>query len=1205
MPDFGLSRQQAQQLVDGLWLASARASSPTAAVSDTSPPPAAGELERAPEQLKLGEQLLHSVGCLACHSWHDIGSESLWGGGPLERIGTKRTAEFLNAWLTSPTQVRPESRMPTVDLTAEERSALITFMTYDHDQTDRSSEPLEHPSSPASMAIDQAAALIQRTGCGECHQLPVAIVENMPADIRPPASARRPIRHHALSDLDRHRSCLGAPAPLRGRPGYRLPDQVSRDIVAYLLMATQDHPLEWSAPLGTEHLLLQQHCLACHPRGLGSGIAETAEHVHQRFPMLGESLAALVPPSLNRIGDKLHAEVLAGQISGDQPPLRPWLSVRMPRYQLDDHQLRQLIDGLIERDRPPELPASLQQLMTGQSKPPSDQPPLDLDATAVRSLGGRLVTSGGLGCASCHSIGPVAAPPAPIGARGPNLARLDRRVRREWFDRWVANPLRMVPRVEMPSITTAVPGLLDEQLDQQLDVIWQALALPDFSPPRPNPVRQLRRSGYADDRQASLVIQDLLRADQRRWTKPLLIGLPNRHNLVFDVQSASLDGWWLGDTVNQYTEGKNWYWEAAGSNLWSTEPPQPQLRLAAPVDGAGEGRPLLPIPQGQFIAQLDGWEHDRATAGVRFWYRLLFEDRRLPATGSATVRVTETWEPVWEADNGLTIAPKSGWRRRLQVEGVPDGWQPELRRLPRPPQPLVDAADQRLEHLSGVDPDSWVALDMETSETVLIYSTSVLNDRFPITNRPPTVRPQTPLTVVPGFNGYELPLPPEIMPTGMSWQNENTLLVTDLKGSIWQVDWPSSPGGAAHAVEVADQLSTPFGIAAYRDYLDVSTKSGLLRLRRSTPGPRYDRVEVVADGWGHTDDYHDWAVGLVQRDGGEYFLALSCQQDRRSPAEAYLRGHVVRLIPRAASKELPRQFQVESYTRGHRFPIGIASHPDLGIFVTDNQGHYKPFNELNRLEAGQHYGFINALQRGEPQPDRQSAAVHIPHPWTRSVNGISFLRSPVDPSLNERHFGPLEGHLIGCEYDTRRLIRMTLQQVDGLWQGAAYPFSLPPPPDALGLRGPITCSVSPQGDLVIGNLRETGWGTGTNDGALVRLRLASDQLPAGILEMRVVHDGFLLHLNGPIDPKRAVDPQRFRLDSYTREATPQYGGADQQRRQETIAGIGYEADRQLVHVRVERLRPGFVYELSLESLAPEGEPFFPAEAHYTLHAIPR
>ena len=58
------------------------------------------------------------------------------------------------------------------------------------------------------------------------------------------------------------------------------------------------------------------------------------------------------------------------------------------------------------------------------------------------------------------------------------------------------------------------------------------------------------------------------------------------------------------------------------------------------------------------------------------------------------------------------------------------------------------------------------------------------------------------------------------------------------------------------------------------------------------------------------------------------------------------------------------------------------------------------------------------------------------------MNGICFLDTPLALQAHGDHFGPFEGHLVGCEYDTRRLIRMSLQRVDGWIQGAAYPLSL-------------------------------------------------------------------------------------------------------------------------------------------------------------------
>lgn len=56
-------------------------------------------------------------------------------------------------------------------------------------------------------------------------------------------------------------------------------------------------------------------------------------------------------------------------------------------------------------------------------------------------------------------------------------------MRPEWFSRWVRNPAQIVPRMEMPAIQTAVKGVLNNSLDQQLAALWTTLNTPDFRPP--------------------------------------------------------------------------------------------------------------------------------------------------------------------------------------------------------------------------------------------------------------------------------------------------------------------------------------------------------------------------------------------------------------------------------------------------------------------------------------------------------------------------------------------------------------------------------------------------------------------------------------------------------------------------------------------------------------------------------------------------
>ncbi len=83
-------------------------------------------------------------------------------------------------------------------------------------------------------------------------------------------------------------------------------------------------------------------------------------------------------------------------------------------------------------------------------------------------------------------------------------------------------------------------------------------------------------------------------------------------------------------------------------------------------------------------------------------------------------------------------------------------------------------------------------------------------------------------------------------------------------------------------------------------------------------------MKTIADGWGYTADYHDWAVGLERDRQGNYFIALPCQQDDRSPSAARLRGRFQRLIPQSPTSDDPRAYRLETVAAGQRFPMGLA-----------------------------------------------------------------------------------------------------------------------------------------------------------------------------------------------------------------------------------------------------------------------------------------
>lgn len=1165
MPAMGLTDTQAEAIAD--WIAARESNKP----GESRPAPAAvpGGRNRPAINAKAGEQLFLTLGCLACHTWRDLGGSGWPGGGDLTHIGDKRPPRFFVDWLADPSPLNRDHRMPVFMLSDAERSSLALFLA---EQKTADSNP---QFNPAAEPRPDGRKLVEQFRCAACHRLPEA------------AEHTRVARLDSRSDWEQ--SCIGRPDAKKHRPGYGLSESDARAVRLYFASRRPVPDGQAIRPDGRA-LLAEHNCLACHVRD-GTGetfplrpplLAEKLTAVAANFPDLAPLVPAMTPPSLNSVGDKLTDQALADAIARKGDAHRPYLNVRMPRFALSEDELRAIVQELVATDRAPERPS-----------PAGINPAARQNQYTV--AGGRLVSSDGFGCTSCHQVGSVIPSQAQVNARGPDLALLGGRIRHSWFDRFVRNPARIVPRMEMPSVQIPVTGVLGEKLDDQLAAVWHVLNRPGFEPPLPNPVRTLRHSGARPDAEP-LLVTDVLNHGPNVFLKPFLIGFGNRHNVLLDLENARLALWSIGDTARQRTKGKTWYWEQAGTPVFDPKIPGSDLTLVA------DGKELAPQSLGQFVTESDRWLTSGGT--LELDYRLFFTLPGAPerAPKSVTAHVRRKF-----------AALSGGFSQEVAVASVPPGVQLRLHVIdPKTAERAQLSADGRTIHIGDAftstitlsePPDGRFSADRSgvtfgpdatgNGRVVLHYQSQVPVDRF--SELPPTAARQVEaVSVAPGFTGERLPLAAEIMPSGFAWRPDGQLIFCTLKGQVFAVN-----DRDASLSLLADGLPTPYGVNTGPDYVDVSAKYAVLRIRGK-------QTETVASGWGYTADYHDWAVGLPRNDRGEYFLGIPCQQDRRSAAAARYHGNVLRLVPKPPTADDPRLFALEPISAGHRFPMGLALDRHGELFVTDNQGNYNPFNELNHVRPGVHFGFINLLDRGKPAPPLTPPAVDIPHPWTRSVNGICFLDTP--PELRARAgrdaFGPLEGHLIGCEYDTRRLVRMSLQRVGDTYQGAAYPLSVPPDDPRGGFLGPIVCAVSPRGELYVGSIRDSGWGAGNNVGEIVRVRVEPDRLPCGIAEVRAAADGFTIDFFRPVDRQRAASVENYTIQSYRRESTPAYGGPDKDRRTEQVTAVAVSGDARRVTLKLAELRPGFVYEFRLKNLGTT-ELFHPAEAHYTLRVVPK
>ena len=588
-----------------------------------------------------------------------------------------------------------------------------------------------------------------------------------------------------------------------------------------------------------------------------------------------------------------------------------------------------------------------------------------------------------------------------LNARGSSLSQVGRRVRREWFDRWVRNPARIVPKMEMPAVQQSIRGVLAGDLDAQLTAVWRVLNREEFTPPSPSALRVVRRANLPELAEPAAVLTDVIEVDAQPFVKPLVVGLDNRHNVLVDLATGRLAAWWIGDAARQNTRGKSWYWESGVPQLLAVDNSD---ELPADLSLVLGDETLSPRLAGQFVTELDAWEH--VDGGVRFSYRLHYRVDEQPLTAHVTQELTS-----------LAAAPgeRTGFRRRVTVEAAAGDARWQLLALPGA---VAASDDGRTATVQGPHGSVRVSLDENSpgrfgdasrgaivafagttggpATCTLQYRSDARPDVFnplPVLDRRVE---RAELEVVPGFAAVRLPITDQPMPTGLCWRPDGTLVVSSLEGRVWLGHDSDNDGLVDELAPFSDDLAAPYGVAAVGpDAIDVINKYGLLRLTDADHDGRAERTELLASGWGHTRDYHDWAVGLPRDAAGDYYVSLPCQQDNRSEAAAVHRGRVIKLVPRQPTDDDPRRFAIEELSGGHRFPQGIALSPDEHLFVTDNQGNYTPFNELNHIVPGARYGFINRLesQRGLNPPFRP-AAVNIPHPWTRSVNGICFLVTP-------------------------------------------------------------------------------------------------------------------------------------------------------------------------------------------------------------------
>lgn len=1184
MPQFGL---KPQEIADVTAFLTSKSLQPALDKLPNPDKKRTNELDRAD-----GLVLLKSTGCLACHVWQEVGQHGEFGGADLSAIGSKRSTEWFFTWLSDPEKLNPAHRMPVFRLSPLERRQLALALS----SLQSSAVEKEGDLELFRGQTRRGQELLSDARCLACHNLPGVdkpVLKSIPA-------LTQPVR-------DWQASCLSeTPDRTSWRPSFRFRDVAEvTSLKAYVTSLSKPRLVPTLVDRGRA-VIEAKNCLACHPRGTSKGLATITKSILATEPSLAAFAPTLVAPNLTAIGDKLLDEALQQSIAGEQTVRKPWLKVRMPKFKHSDSDRSAIASYFVTHDRIPERNASGQVLTTALSE---KLPPVD-DQTLL--LGQTLVGPRGFGCIACHQMGSYLPKNVAIGTRGSDLLTLRSRLREPFFHRWVHAPIRVVPGMEMPSYgTRPIKGVLGDDPQQQIATLWRTLNDARFQ--APTDIGSVEQLVFVEANQPARVIRDVFTNPEINGggyiSRSFAVGFENQHNLLFDLDSLTVRGWTFGDLARQRTVGKSWYWDLAGSAIVPQFLRESDYFLVDQI--VPDAQPVPPTKANGTVGRLVSYRPYQQ--GIEFVFDLNFTLNGIPNT----VRVMEQLLPRRPTD---PKSQRAGVDRRVTVHQIPTGFglmiaRPKLNGLNASwlGQPTIQRVDETnarwrdlpptmsLNHSAAREVSAVATIDGSATAT-LIYEATLQAPSLAVVGKPTLVGQAQRIESMPGFDGVQLPLPTSIMPTAMTVLNDGTLAIASLKGHVY-LTRDANKDGLPDALQLFEEgLAAPYGLIeelnakdAARDEsstprLLVAHKPEVLRLRDTDGDGRVDERTVFATGWGYNDNYHDWTCGIIRDSRGDLFVGTGSDysQPGRPKDVSRWRGKVLKIAPNG---------EVTPFAHAFRYPTGLAIDARDRIFVSDNQGEQNCFNEINHIRENGRYGVESLHERQPPVDPGQPPAIQVPHPWTRSVNGLVILPSNLD--------GPAAawaGQGVGCEYNTRFLVRFTYQEVDGVMQGAIFPFSKPNYADVeKSFLGPLSIAVSSRGEIYVGSIHDSGWLGGLNVGSIVKLTAKS--IPPGLKDIRASNDGFELSFFLPVDAALATKAEHYSLSGYTRVWQGTYETPDSGRYQPTIQSVTVSPDQRTARLKVDRLKTGFVYEFNCPKVFGTEEAW-PTSGSYTLHRQP-
>jgi hypothetical protein len=208
-----------------------------------------------------------------------------------------------------------------------------------------------------------------------------------------------------------------------------------------------------------------------------------------------------------------------------------------------------------------------------------------------------------------------------------------------------------------------------------------------------------------------------------------------------------------------------------------------------------------------------------------------------------------------------------------------------------------------------------------------------------------------------------------------------------------------------------------------------------------------------------------------------------------------------------------------------------------------------------------------------------------------------FSRSPAEPVVDttQGRFGPFAGQMLVADAAAPRILRVMLEKVDGVWQGACADFY-----SGNGLRnGSNRMVFSPDGKALYVGQTMREW-SGAMEG-LQRIIFEGGKV-FEVRAMRLKKDGFELEFTEPVDAGSAEKAEDFPTEIYRYGYESKYGGEELDLRKVVPTSVKWGSDRRTVRLGYSELAAGWVYRVTVNG-ARSGEPLGHPMVAYTVNRL--